>query len=245
MIEVRTGLLIDFIAYSKSCIHCNKKKKQCGKNKAEFEEWQNIHIAEGKCYKNYFGNSSGSMEADAAIKLWSRSIKERDMRYMVLLSDGDTDTWTKLNLNKPYGENNFIVKEECINHIHKRLSARMNKLRQKKIIYQCVESTDKGKTSKGQKSKRTSQNKEQTIISRKSLKMGGAGRLTIDIIDHMSIYYAKAIREANTVEEMIDLIMMSFYLLTRNDLHPRHHLCLPGEDSFCFIKIYEARVDKA
>ena len=75
--------------------------------------------------------------------------------------------------------------------------------------------------------------------------MGGKGRLTTDMIDHMVVFYKKAIREANTIDEMIDLIMMSFHHLTSSDTNSNHDLCPAGKDSFCFIKRYEAEVDKA
>ena len=114
VIEVRTGLVIDFIGYSKNCVHCNRKKCQVERGQISEDEknkWQTSHEEKGECYKNYFGTSSGAMESDAAVELWGRSEAKRKMRYMVMLSDGDTDSWSKVNEANSYGEGKTIVKE--------------------------------------------------------------------------------------------------------------------------------------
>ena len=108
------------------------------------------------------------MESRAALDLWKRSESLRKMRYMTMLSDGDTNSWTLVNSEKPYGEGKYIKKEECINHVHKRLANRLKKLQHKEIIYdnqskesdmsQSTEEEYKGKVTKDQKVKGTDKN---------------------------------------------------------------------------------------
>ena len=234
VIEVRTGLVIDFIGYSKSCVHCNRKKKQVERgliSEDEKSKWQTSHEKKGECYTNYYGTSSGAMESDAAVELWGRSEVKRKMRYMVMLSDGDTDSWSKVNDSKPYGDGKIIVKEECINHVHKRLANKLKKLQQREIIYsKNIVESDNDMTNK-QGNNGTETNEEESKLT---VKMGGKGRLTSDIIDHMVVFYQKAIREAETVSEMKDLIMMSFYHLTSCDKYPQHQLCPKGKKLILF-----------
>ncbi|GFX94642.1 uncharacterized protein TNCV_3088711 [Trichonephila clavipes] len=61
------------------------------------------------------------MEMEAAAILWQRSIKECNMRYTCILSDGDSKTFQHLMSLNIYGKGKPIKKEECINHISKRL----------------------------------------------------------------------------------------------------------------------------
>ncbi|GFV68359.1 uncharacterized protein TNCV_576111 [Trichonephila clavipes] len=58
---------------------------------------------------------------EAAAILWQRSIKECNMRYTCILSDGDSKTFQHLMSLNIYGKSKPIKKEECINHISKRL----------------------------------------------------------------------------------------------------------------------------
>ncbi|GFV61275.1 uncharacterized protein TNCV_2282671 [Trichonephila clavipes] len=69
---------------------------------------------------NHTGSSS-SMEMEAAAILWQRSIKECNMRYTCILSDGDSKTFQHLMSLNIYGKGKPIKQEECINHIFKRL----------------------------------------------------------------------------------------------------------------------------
>ncbi|GFV83308.1 uncharacterized protein TNCV_1900341 [Trichonephila clavipes] len=70
--------------------------------------------------KNYVG-SSNAMEVKAAEILWKRSIKNCGMRYVSILSDGDAKTYQHLSSLNVYGNCIKIAKEECINHVAKRL----------------------------------------------------------------------------------------------------------------------------
>lgn len=75
---------------------------------------------------NYEG-TSGAMESRGAEILWQRSLKKWKMQYVNVLSDGDTNTYDKLCKLDPYN-GVPIEKEECINHMSKRLGTGLREL---------------------------------------------------------------------------------------------------------------------
>ena len=184
------------------------------------------------------------MEADAAKEMWGHSIEKNSMRYMVMLSDGDTDSYEAVR--KMYGDGKEVTKEDCINHVHKRLSNKLKKLRLLEII-DILEAdqpnTGKatpGRPMKGQKGKCPNSSTEEPKTKR--VIMGGRGRLTESVIPYLVSYFQKAVRTAKTVDEMINMIMMSFEHVTSSDKYPQHQKCTK---EFCFMKKYEAEVDEA
>ncbi|GFU95756.1 uncharacterized protein TNCV_4889451 [Trichonephila clavipes] len=67
----------------------------------------------------------------AAYILWNRSISDCAMRYTTVLCNGDAKTHQHLNEKKVYGDDVVIVKEECVNHVAKRLgTALRNKVKE-------------------------------------------------------------------------------------------------------------------
>lgn len=119
-IDVLTGLVIDFHILSRYCSACDQNKKILGDKTKEYEEWQQSHNVGGECEKNFTG-SSNSMEVAAAEVLWKRSINVHKFRYVSVLSDGDCKTYSHLQKLAVYGPDISIAKEECLNHIAKRL----------------------------------------------------------------------------------------------------------------------------
>ena len=93
----------------------------------EYNDWFKVHKSSEECNANYEG-VSGSMEGQAAVNIWSRSARKNNMRYVTFLSDGDAKTWTRLNQVAPYGKSILIEKEECINHMQKRMSKGLGEL---------------------------------------------------------------------------------------------------------------------
>ncbi|GBN26354.1 hypothetical protein AVEN_233389-1 [Araneus ventricosus] len=118
VIDILTGLIIDFDVFIKYCQDCLNSEGMLGKNTPEFRIWHDSH--KNDCQKNFNG-SSNSMEMNAAAILWKRSVKEAKMRYMTLLSDDDGKTHQHLNEIQVYGKNVTIMKEECTNHVAKRV----------------------------------------------------------------------------------------------------------------------------
>ncbi|GBM60324.1 hypothetical protein AVEN_108111-1 [Araneus ventricosus] len=101
VIDILTGLVIDFEVLSKYCHDCVNSEGMLCKNTPEFRIWHDSH--KNDCQKNFNG-SSNSMEMNAAAILWKRSVKEAKMRYMTLLSDGDGKIHQHLNEIQVYGK---------------------------------------------------------------------------------------------------------------------------------------------
>ncbi|GFV71055.1 uncharacterized protein TNCV_946481 [Trichonephila clavipes] len=108
---------------SKLCIECEHAKSCLGENSAEFHVWYEGLIS--SCAINHVG-SSCAMEPEAALKLWQIS-EDNGFRYTTLLSDGDAKTYPYLNTKEVYGPEIKIKKEECINHVSKRLGTSLRK----------------------------------------------------------------------------------------------------------------------
>ena len=124
VIEVMTGLVIDLQVMSLYCQRCvYGSTRHGGVHTRGFIEWFQTH--EPECNKNYEG-SSGGMEMKAAELLWDRSTN-RDFRYTAMLSDGDAMTFNHLSSLQVYGDVE-LQKEECINHVAKRLGTALRKL---------------------------------------------------------------------------------------------------------------------
>ena len=74
---------------------------------------------------NYSGSSGGWKWK----QLWTRSVDKYGFRYMTLLSDGDANTHSHLRSLKNYGDTP-IEKEECTNHVAKRLGTALNRMQE-------------------------------------------------------------------------------------------------------------------
>ncbi|GBM89998.1 hypothetical protein AVEN_43447-1 [Araneus ventricosus] len=98
VIDMRTGYVIDYQVMSKYCKECELAKGELNKISAEYEIWYDGH--KDYCNVNHCG-SSGSMEVQAAFKLWLRSEKN-GFRYTSVLSDGDSKAFQHLTETKVY-----------------------------------------------------------------------------------------------------------------------------------------------
>ena len=203
VIDILTGLVIDFTVLSKYCHDCAKTAADLKKDTMEYAIWYEAHKSSGICEKNFDG-SSGSMEMFAAEKLWKRSIDCCKMRYTVVLSDGDAKTYSHLLKHKVYGETR-IEKEECINHIAKRLgTALRNKVKEHRIKGECL----------GGKKQ---------------------GQLTENTITKLSNFYRKAITDnAPDMKKMKTAIFASLYHCLSTNEKPQHQKCPSGSMSWCF-----------
>ncbi|GFU86721.1 uncharacterized protein TNCV_4966661 [Trichonephila clavipes] len=179
VIDILTGLVIDYEILSKYCPECTTAKRDLGENSAEYSMWYKSHQEE--CSKNYVG-SSNAMEVKAAEILWKRSIKNCGMRYVSILSDGDAKTYQHLSSLNVYGNCIKIAKEECINHVAKRLGTGLrNKI---------LEWRNKGITIGGRKEGNL---KENTIVKltnfyRKAIKDNAPDRLEMGVISAIGGY---------------------------------------------------------
>lgn len=88
VIDVITGLVIDFEVLSKYCRVCETQKRKTSEESDEFEAWYLTH--QPLCQANYDGSSS-AMETEAAERMWRRS-EDMGFRYTSIISDGDSKT---------------------------------------------------------------------------------------------------------------------------------------------------------
>ncbi|ESO93471.1 hypothetical protein LOTGIDRAFT_175538 [Lottia gigantea] len=185
IIEVITGLVLDFHVVSTFCHACSFAKTKYGSG-IEFEEWYLKH--KPHCNINFSG-SSNAMEVEAAKVLWSRSL-DSGFRYSTLISDGDSKSYDHINNLKLYN----VEKQECINHVAKRMGTALRKL------------AKDGK-------------KLGVVLGGK-----GQGKLTQTTINKLTIYYGKAIREnLDNLDAMRDAVYANFLHALSTESVPHHN----------------------
>ncbi|CAN7978555.1 unnamed protein product [Ixodes persulcatus] len=124
VIEVNTGLVLDFSVHSKYCHGCNLGPKEDAEG---YQAWMESH--KDVCQKN-FGGSSNAMEVAAAGVIFSRSLELHKLQYVTMLSDGDSKAYTHVAGLGVYDKD--IQKEDCVNHVAKRMYSGMEKLKKSK-----------------------------------------------------------------------------------------------------------------
>lgn len=205
VMEINSGMTVDFEILSNFCRACAIMKKK--KDKNSFKHWQITKHA-GKC-QNSFEGKSGSMKAAGAKRMWERS-QNKGYRYVTFFGDGDSSSFKTISEmndgNGPYTDVS-VVKEECVNHVQKRMDTRLRKLKDQL---------------KGEK------------VIKRSL-VGGRHQLTNKQIDAFQRYYGKAIRDSvGTDSTTMKLkIMSGFWHAISWDDAPHHNYCDP---TWCIFK---------
>ncbi|XP_059169950.1 uncharacterized protein LOC131951628 isoform X2 [Physella acuta] len=179
------------------CSTTGKIKRKEGQE--AYLEW--YQSRKGDCDINHTG-SSGLMEVEAAKTMWQRSL-DNGLRYTTFVSDGDCKTYNELMILSPYDVP--IQKEECTNHVSKRLGTALRNL--------VAHESKSGRT----------------LGRRKT------GSLTQVKMNLLQKYYKKAVSSrCSTTEELRHKIMMSYNHATSTDDKPNHSDCPAGESSWCF-----------
>lgn len=156
------------------------------------------------CLKNHEG-SSGKMEVNGMIKIFSRSEETRGLKYTSYIGDGDTKTYLGICDSKPYGPVK-IEKIECVGHVQKRMGTRLRKLKVER---------------KG------------TMLS-DGKPLSGKGRLTEKLINEITSYYGNAIRQhSDSLVNMRKAIWAIYYHKMSTDDHPKHDFCPNEEGTWC------------
>lgn len=111
---------------------------------------------------------------EGAVRLWKNSTS-LGFRYVTFVGDGDSAAYKAVYaMNDQEGPYNILVeKEESVNHVSKRMGTHLRKLKKQNVTPVLAKT---GKT-----------------IMRSQL--GGAHMLTDGVIDKLTSYYGKAIRE--------------------------------------------------
>lgn len=205
VIDILTGLVIDYQVLSKFCQMCAIASSQLDAESPDFQLWQQGHKDCGECSVNYIG-SSVAMEMKAAEILWTRSLARNQMRYTTVLSDGDAKTYTQLQNIAPYGKDVPISKEECVNHITKRMGTGLRNLVKEWKI--------KGITLGGR----------------------GSGMLKETTIVALTNYYRNAIvKNIPDVSAMKKAIRATVDHCASTDDNPQHSNCPTGTGTWCFF----------
>lgn len=202
LIGSETGQVIDVEIMSSYCKGCEYLSKQ-QYSVEKLDKHKNV------CQRNHTG-SAGKMEVDGMVRIFKRSEKERGMKYVKYIGDGDTKTFLSIKNCEPYGSNVSIEKIECVAHIQKRMGTRLRNFK------------------KDCKSKKLSDGKP----------IGGKNRLTDKIINEFTSYYGNAIREhKNSLSDMRKAIWAIFHHKRSTDSEPVHDFCPDTQDTWCkYIK---------
>ena len=131
VIDVMTGLVVDYEVLSMYCHSCSCKKAEFGADSPAFTAWYAEHRSD--CSVNYHG-SSNAMEVEAAKRLWERSVRNYGLMYTWMLGVGDSKAYQAVVEMEPYGPDSPIVLEECVNHAHKRMGTALLKLAKKEKL---------------------------------------------------------------------------------------------------------------
>ncbi|KAA0196218.1 hypothetical protein HAZT_HAZT005313 [Hyalella azteca] len=217
IVECNTGLAIDFEVISNYCQRCNAYEKRLSAD--EFAEWKRLRHA--RCMKNFDGKA-GAFEKEAAVRLWGRST-QLGLRYVTFLSDGNSNAYKAVcEMNDGHGPYDVNVeKEDCINHVAKRLGSRLRALKNKSKV---VTTTKAGK---------------QVMKSM----YAGAGKLTDGVIDLLTRHFGQNLRKHNSsadVATVRESILATYYHSSSTDARPRHASCPHGAQSWCWVQRAEA-----
>ena len=230
MIDTLSGLVLDYVVLSKYCAECQLVgDKLTGEEKTL---WLEAHRT--VCDRNHFG-SSGAMETAGAKLLWSRSVDVTSFRYTSLLGDGDAAVLDILNTTVPYPGIN-IQKEECINHVSKRMFKGLERVVKEvnaevKVNKARVGGMDAATPAKKGHGKAAATNSDRATALLLTT-MGGKGRMTGDRMKKWSSYYRKAIVEnAPDVKAARDAVWAIFFHSVSTVDDPHHSRCSP---SWCF-----------
>ncbi|KAG0410805.1 hypothetical protein HPB47_012080 [Ixodes persulcatus] len=119
VIEYYIGLVLDSVVLSNLCHGCAVGPKPDAEG---YSQWVQSH----KCQRNT-EVKSGRMEVEAALLLFGRSLAKNDLRYTNIVCNGDSRTFLAHSEDATYG---FIPfeKEDCINHVQKRMGSALRAL---------------------------------------------------------------------------------------------------------------------
>ena len=200
-----TGQVLDFEAYSKFCHTCSQQRVALGAGKltqAEFDEQQAAH----NCSVTSTG-SSGGMDIQGAVDLWTRSEEKYNLRYVTFIGDGDCKGYQAVANSSPYGAECEVEKEECVGHVQKRVGTCLRDLKKRLGTKKLTD----GKP------------------------IGGQGRLLDRMIDLLQNYFGKAIRNNTTdLQAMAKAAWAALmHKVAFENEEERHKFCPEGEASWC------------
>ena len=160
---METGEVLNYVVKSKFCFEC-KARINWKKTSERYKNWYRKY--EKECPINHI-ESSWEMEKAAAVTMFLRSIEKHKLWYTVYVGDVDSSSFgeVKESLQKKYGDNYPVTKEDCQRHIQKRMGTNL----------------------------RSYKNKTKGKVLSDGGTVGGKGRHTDIAIDTVQNYYGAAI----------------------------------------------------
>ena len=101
------------------------------KDTPEYVEWYEAH--KDTCSSNHEG-SAGKMEVDSINEMFSRSEENYGVQYLNYIGDGDSKPFANIVKANPYGDENPVVKSECVGHVQKRMGMRLRNVKKEAKI---------------------------------------------------------------------------------------------------------------
>ncbi|CAF1352682.1 unnamed protein product [Rotaria sordida] len=132
-----TPKVLDIETCNKTCNVCMGALAIKKSNPAKYNDVIRSH----HCEKNY-NKSSGTIEADAVLNMFQRSVSKYEIYYTKYVGDGDSKTFARLSDKPPY-PGKVIKKIEDLNHFSKRMK---RQLETKKCEYGRKNKLSDGKT---------------------------------------------------------------------------------------------------
>lgn len=127
LIAYNCGKIIDLIVKSEYCFSCITMRKSLDDN--DFEEWYEEHL----CTSNH-ECSSGKMEIDSIVEMFTRSEKQFGVKYVNYIGHSDSKFIAGFLETNPYGDEFSVKKSECVDHVQERMGTRLrNKRDQEKL----------------------------------------------------------------------------------------------------------------
>lgn len=192
--ELFTGYILDYVVLSNFCLGCEIGPRP---DSNEYAGWRKSH----QCQKNT-DCKSGQMEVEAGLILFQRSLERNKVKYSTMLCDGDSRTFNAIKDAKVYGFVD-VQKEDCINHVQKRMGAALRNLLQKH--------KSEGMRGLGGKGRLTAD-----LINKLSAYYGRALK-----------------SHCGDVDAMQRAVMATYHHVTSTDSCSNHSLCPSGKDSWC------------
>ena len=207
ILSVRTGEVLDYEVLSKVCHECIYYNKH-DKESSVYKEWAQSHS--NTCSINHEG-SSGCMEGKGETLAFKRSIEKRCLMYTKFVGDGDSSCFGKVleAVKEEFGDLYPVEKEECVGHIQKRMGSAL-------LDYK-----------KGMKGRKLSDGKG----------VGGAHRLTEDMIKRIQNYYGLSIRQnkGNLIGMKKAITAIQYHIIDEpgKSLSYQHRFCPRRKESWC------------
>ncbi|CAF1659817.1 unnamed protein product [Adineta ricciae] len=134
-------------------------------------------------------------------------------------------------------EQDLVVKEDCINHVQKRVTSRLKDIRTK---YSRLEFRSRSSTTDRQKSSARSK-KHRILLSDGKPYSGSAGRMTKEMEQKFTSLYGNAIRESKmdlNEDEAVVLMQKKcravfYHYIDQVDKSKQHQYCPTGPNSWC------------